>query len=304
MDLPKLFYSEPVYRPPSEGKKSLLITATIGCTYQCIYCYPYLKKKFAIRNIEDIKQDIKSAKILYGENIERIFLLDGNAFVMKPKDLIEIAEFSYKTHPNLKRISAYAHAKDITKKTDLDLKLIAKAGINMLYIGIETGDNNLLKLIKKRTDSVEIITAIQKLHKAGITVSGTIILGLAGNNPELSKSHAIKTAVLINQLNPSNNVDWYISALTLMIPPETQIETNVQTNQFIPMTNIEILKELKMIIKNISNNIHGCIFRANHASNYLTLKGNLSEDKEKLLNSIDYALENIDSLRAEYFRGL
>ncbi|WP_371803032.1 radical SAM protein [Candidatus Lokiarchaeum ossiferum] len=304
MTPPELFYSEPVYRPPSEGKKSLLLTATIGCSFKCTYCYPYKDKKFAIRDVFDIKKDIETAKILYKNQIERIFLLDGNAFVMKPADLIEISEYGYKIHPNLQRISAYAHAKDINRKSDEDLRKIAQSGLNMVYVGIETGDDILLDRIKKRTNAEELAKAAQKCHRAGIVFSGTIILGLAGSNEQESRRHAIKTAELINHMNPLSPTTWYISALTLMIPPGTPIEQEVLSHKLHPMSNLQILEELRMIIENISDDLNGCIFRANHASNYLPLKGILSKDKQKLLTTIDQGIKNPQSLKPEYFRGL
>jgi len=216
-----MFYSEPVFRPPSEAN-SLLLTVTIGCSFNCTFCYPYKHKKFSIRNIEDIKRDIDIARKIYGDSIRKIFLLDGNAFISKPDKLIEISKYCYKQHKNLQRVSAYAHANDIISKSDEDLLRIANSGLNMVYLGIETGDNDLLKSINKKTSAENLIKAAHKLHNSGIILSGTIILGLAGNNPELSKKHAISTAKLINEMNPKKNQNWYISALSLMLPPGTR----------------------------------------------------------------------------------
>ena len=172
-----IYYKEPVYRPPSEAN-SLLIQTTEGCTHKCAFCIGNEGKKFLIRDIEDIKKDIDTAKSLYADNVKKMFLLDGNAFVIKPDMLIEIAKYSYSKHPKLTRIGAYSHAHDILSKNDEELKLIADAGIKILYLGIETGDDELLKSINKQTTSEEIIKACNKLHKAGITLSATIILGL------------------------------------------------------------------------------------------------------------------------------
>lgn len=304
MSNPELFYVEPIYRPPSEGKKSLLLTATVGCAYKCSFCYPYKDKKFTIRKTADIVKDIKNARLIYGPHIERIFFLDGNAFVMKASDLITLAEESYKNHPRLQRVSSYAHAKDILRKSDEELRDIRKSGFNMVYMGIETGDDDILQQINKRITAKEMAEAAQKLHRANITLSGTIILGIAGNNLELSRRHAINTAKLINEMNPPKSMDWYISALTLMIPPGTPLAQEVQAGKFIPMTQVEILGELKEIITNIDNNVHDCIFRSNHASNYLALKGVLSQDKDYFLDSITKSLQDPSRLRPDYLRGL
>jgi len=298
-----MFYREPVFRPPSEGN-SLLLTVSIGCSYHCTFCYPYRMKKFEIRDIEDIKHDIDISKKLYGDSIRKIFLLDGNAFIVKPDKLIEISNYCYKQHKNLQRVSAYAHTNDIITKTDEDLLRIAKSGLNMVYLGIETGDNDLLKSINKKTTAENLIKAAHKLHNSGIILSGTIILGLAGNDSELSKKHAISTAKLINEMNPKRNQQWYISALSLMLPPGTELETDVKRGRFTPLNQKDTLIELKIFLENISDDLHSCIFRSNHASNYLALKGILAKDKDNLIQKVKYGLGHPESLRPEYNRGL
>ena len=304
MDFNDLYYEEPIYRPPSEGKKSVLITATVGCSFRCTFCYPYKDKKFSIRNLQEIKLDIQKARAIYGSRVERIFLLDGNAFVMKPEDLIEISKESYRIHPHLQRVSAYAHAKDINRKSDEELLEIRKAGLNMVYMGIETGDDNLLQKINKRTNAPELAQAAQKLHQANIILSGTIILGLAGSDPDASQHHAIDTANLINAMNPKRSQEWYISALTLMIPPGTPLETDLRSGSFTPLDHVGVLTELKQFLIHTSDNLHGCIFRSNHASNYLALKGILAQDKQYLMQSIEKGIENPLRLRPEFTRGL
>ncbi|MHA1795754.1 MAG: B12-binding domain-containing radical SAM protein [Promethearchaeota archaeon] len=304
MERSELYYEEPFYRPPSEGKKSLLLTATVGCSFNCTFCIPYRHKKFRIRPIQEIKADIRKARRIYGDHVERIFLLDGNAFVIKPATLIEITKTCYENHPRLQRISAYAHAKDILRKSDSELKKIREAGLNLVYMGIETGDDELLEKINKHTTAAELTKAAQKLHKAGITLSGTIILGLAGADPELSHRHAVKTANLINAMNPPSNQDWYISALTLMIPKGTPIAVMYDREEFIPLSQKGILNELRTIIAHTSNDLQDCIFRSNHASNYLVLKGVLSQDKGNFLQKIEIALRDPSILRPDFFRGL
>ncbi len=299
-----IYYKEPIYRPPSEAN-SLLIQATEGCAYNCDFCLGNEGKKFLIRPVEHIKHDIFNAHILYGNAVRKMFLLDGNAFIMKPDSLIEIAKYSYEIHPNLMRIGAYAHAKDILIKSDEELKEIARSGIKIVYLGIETGDDHLLTQINKKVTSDEIIEAIHKLYKAGITLSATIILGLAGNDQNASKNHAISTAKLINKIKPPTRVPWYISALTLMLPPGTVLNEKAEYGEFKPMNRLEILEELKIILENLDDDLHKCIFRSNHASNYLPLESNnLARNKNQLIESIQYAITHPEILKGELSRGL
>lgn len=299
----EIYYCEPVYRPPSEAY-SLLIQATEGCTFRCSFCVSNITKQFKIREIEDIRKDLDTAAEIYGSAVNRIFLLDGNAFVMPAKTIIEICNYAKQKFPNLERVGAYAHAKDILKKSIDELKEIAKSGLKIAYLGIETGDNDLLKAIGKHVTDEDLIRAAQMLHEADITLSGTIILGLAGNDKNASEKHALATANVINKMCPSTPKTWYISALTLMIPPRTEIFEQYKKGQFTAMNSIEILKELRLIVENISDNLRSCVFRSNHASNYLPIKGVLAKDKKEILKQIDYAIENPESLRPEYFRGL
>ena len=299
-----IYYKEPIYRPPAEAN-SLLIQATEGCCYNCAFCIGNEGKNFLIRPIDAIKQDIINARLLYRDQVRKMFLLDGNAFVIKPETLIEIAEFSFENHKKLKRIGAYAHVRDVLVKSDAKLKAIADSGIKILYVGLETGDNELLQQINKKVTAEEIIKAAHKLYKAGITLSGTVILGLAGNDREASIKHAKETAKLINNLKPKNSAHWYISALTLMIPQGTVIHDKMTQKEFDPMTNMQILGELKVLLENLNDDLEKCIFRANHSSNYLPLESNnLARNRKELIETVSYALMNPQILRSELFRGL
>ncbi|MCP4762209.1 MAG: radical SAM protein [archaeon] len=310
-----MYYKEPVFRPPSEAY-SLLIQATEGCTYRCTFCISNLRKEFKIRSFDEIKKDIDIAKEIYGRNVRKIFFLDGNAMVMPYDQLLEITQYAKEIFPNLERVSVYAHGKDILGKTDEELKILADSGLKMAYIGIETGNDELLKKIGKRQSSQDLVDAFHKLFRAGITPSGTIILGLAGNNKEISKIHMKDTAEFINRASPINILDdlknrgifeipiWYISCLALMIPPGTPIYKKKIKKLFEPMNSKEILEEMRILIENISQNVKNCIFRSNHASNFLAIKGMLSNDKEEILNLIDRNLIDGKDIRPEYFRAL
>lgn len=299
-----IYYKEPVYRPPSEAN-SLLIQVTEGCSYNCTFCIGNEGKKFLVRKTDDIKKDIDQSVSLYGNNVRKLFFLDGNAFTIKPEQLIEISAYAMAKHPRLTRIGAYAHARDVLTKTDSDLEKIKQAGLTIVYLGIETGDDLLLSIINKRVTSEEIALAVQKLYKAGITLSATIILGLAGNNKEASRRHAIQTATLVNNIKPEPPVPWYVSALTLMIPRGTTIYNDVKTEQFKPMTNLEILEELLCFLEHLDDDLSKCIFRANHASNYLDLESNnLAKNKNKLIDEVKRAITKPQILKLEHFRGL
>ena len=309
MKLDGIYYKEPVFRPPSEGR-SVLIQATEGCTYQCSFCISNMGKVFKIRKEEEIKKDLDVAKKVYGNNARRLFFLDGNAMVMPFKLLHELTLYAMKLFPKLERVSVYAHAQDILKKTEEELKSLSKAGLKMVYIGIETGYDPLLKEIGKRTNKNEIVKAFHKCFKTGITPSGTIILGLAGKNKELSRKHMLNTADLINKANPTNIIkngpipNWYISCLALMLPNGTKMHKKLVEKRFETLNADEILEEMKVLIGNTSDDLRNCIFRSNHASNYLAIKGTLSEDKQKILQLIESNLKTRENIRPEYFRGL
>ena len=295
---------DPVFRPPSEWD-ALLIAITNGCTRKCTFCAMYRSKMFSIRkDIEEIKKEIKIAGATYGNRVRKVFFEDGNAFVVKPEVLIELTEHCYKIHPNLKKVSAYAHAKDIIKKSDEDLKKIAESGFTMVYVGVESGDDEVLKACNKGTTQDELTLAAQKCHKAGISWSGIFLLGLAGNDPEKSRKHAIESAKLINRMAPPTPINWYISPLTLGITPGTELWTQKSTGEFKPCSSTQILEELYIMIEHTSDDLQKCIFNTNHASNYLNLKGELSRDKKQFLKAVENGIKNPNMRRPDFLRRL
>ena len=282
---------EPVFRPPSEWD-AFLLGVTNGCTHRCTYCSMYIDKKFSIRkDIEGIKNEIDLANKNYGNRISKVFFEDGNAFTVKPEMLTEITEYCSKTLPKVSKISAYAHAKDIVKKTDEDLRRLAEAGFTMVYVGIESGDDEVLKAVGKGTTQDEFALAAQKCHQAGIAWSGIFLLGLAGSDPEKSRKHAIESARLINRMAPPEPIAWYISPLTLGISPDTELWHQQQRGEFQMGSFSQILRELQTMITHTDDSLRNCVFNSNHASNYLSLKGKLGKDKAAFLHAIDRALE-------------
>lgn len=301
-----IYYCSPVFRPPSEGN-SLLIQLTEGCTYKCDFCMSNLRKEFKVRDIKKVKQDLDAARTQYGPNVKRIFFLDGNAMVTPTDKLLEVTNYADLLFPNLERCGVYAHSKDIIKKTDEQLKALSDAGLKIAYVGFESGYDELLKRVHKHALKEDHIKASKKLFKANITLSATLINGLGGaNNPELSKKHAIESADLVNKICPDDDRTWYIAFLSLMVPPGTELFKRKQEDQFEEMSSDQILKELQIFVEHIdfpNKNAH-CVFRSNHASNYLPIKGVLEKDKEKILDVIEYGFTHQESLRPESYRGL
>ncbi len=294
----------PVFRPPSEWD-SLLISVTNGCTHRCTFCSMYLTKKFSVRkNIEEIKDDIRKAGEMFGSRVEKIFFEDGNAFVVKSDVLIELTKYCYQQHPNLRKVSSYAHVQDILKKSDDDLKRLANAGFTMVYVGIESGDDQVLKDCNKGATQDDYALAAQKCHQAGIDWSGIFLLGLAGNDPEKSHRHAVASAKLINRMAPPTPRKWYISPLTLEMTPGSEILSQNLENKFQPCTSTQILEELYTLIENTADDLTDCIFNTNHASNYLSLKGELGKDKKDFLRRVEAGIKDPAVRRPEYMRGL
>jgi len=303
----KIYYCTPVFRPPSEGN-SLLIQLTEGCTYRCDFCMSNLRKHFKIRSVDEVKRDLDiGARSKYSLSVRKLFFLDGNAMVTPIEKLLELTNYAMKNFPNLERVSVYAHAKDILKKSDDDLKALSDAGLKIAYVGFESGSDKLLNMVHKNATKMDFINASKKLMKADITLSATFINGLGGaNNKSISKTHALESADLVNKICPDDERIWYIAFLSLMVPPGTVIHEKKLRNEFKEMNSYEILSELKLFIEtiNFSNKSANCIFRSNHASNYLPLRGVLERDKSKILNLIESGLKNKNSLRAEHYRAL
>jgi len=285
-----IYYCNPVFRPPSEGN-SLLIQLTEGCTFKCDFCMSNLRKNFKIRSVDEVKRDLDiGARSKYSPSVHKLFFLDGNAMVTPVEKLLELTNYAMKKFPNLERVGVYAHAKDILKKSDDDLKALSNAGLKIAYVGFESGSDELLKMVHKNATKTDFINASKKLMKADITLSATFINGLGGaNNESVSKIHALESADLVNEICPDDERIWYIAFLSLMVPPGTVMHEK-------KLRNIETI--------NFPNKSANCIFRSNHASNYLPVRGVLERDKSKILNLIESGLKNRNILRAEHYRAL
>jgi len=277
-----LQYNEPVFRPPGESQSAIL-QATIGCSCnKCTFCEMYTSKKFSSRNFDDVKSDIeKLAKIYSG--VRKVFLADGNAFVLSANKLIPILEEINQQFGKIQRISSYALPKDIITKSDDELKRLRSLGLKLLYIGIETGDDELLRLINKGETFQSIVDGISKAHDAGIETSIMIINGLGGK--KYSYQHAIRSAQIINLLNPK-----FLSTLTLSLPFGLEHFKNRFNGDYQQQTIKELFEELKVFIEH--TNVQNVIYRSDHVSNNLILKGVLSKDNEMIIRQIDEAIRN------------
>lgn len=287
-------YDMPLYRPPSEAG-SLIFQVTLGCSHnRCAYCVMYRTKKFRIRPWEDLKSDILEGA-LHARSARKIFLADGDALVIDTSYMLRILSFLYEEFPNLERVSAYANPSNILEKSEADLEKIREAGLHLLYFGIESGDDDLLVNIRKGADSEQLVQSARKAMEAGFLLSATVILGIAGKKG--SFRHALETARVCSAINPH-----YLSALTLMIEDTNRYFFHCLGEAWEMMDKIESLEELKTMIEHLE--LQNCIFRSNHASNYLPIKAVLNEEKERLLSEIDGALQNPDVLRPEFLRAL
>lgn len=289
-------YFGTVIRPPSEAE-SYILQVTYGCSHnKCTFCPTYLDKPFRIRPVNEVMEDIKMAQNLTPQT-RRVFLADGNAMVLSNQKLMPILNALNSAFPKLQRIGIYANAVDILRKTDQELKELCAKKLLIIYIGLESGSNKVLERVNKGATAEETIKAVRKVQNAGFKVSVIGLLGLGGT--DLWNEHAVATGKAVSAMNP-----LYFSLLTLMVVPGTELHRQYKEGEFTLSEPLDMLREMRVVIENI-NVLSGCIFRTNHASNYLPLEGRLPNDKKRLLKIIDQALAKGEScLRPEILRGL
>ncbi len=290
-----LQYDEPVFRPPSEAD-SLILQATLGCSHnKCAFCGMYKMKAFRIRKFEDFQRDVNIVKKEYPE-VRRVFLADGDALAIKTGQLQKILRLLYHSFPRLERVTSYANPSNLLHKSEAELQLLREEGLKILYFGVETGDDELLNRINKGATRAEVIEAGRQAVAAGFKLSVTVILGLGGK--ERSERNARETATILNEIQPH-----YVGALTLMLGPFENYFISEVGEKWAPLERDEFLRELRMLVEGLEMEKE-CVFRTNHASNYLALGGTLPQDKEAILETIDYALKNPKVLRPDYLRAL
>jgi radical SAM superfamily enzyme YgiQ (UPF0313 family) len=274
----EILHDYPLYRPPSEAN-SIIFQITLGCSFnKCSFCNMYRTKEYVERPWEEIKSEIDLAANAYPE-AQRIFLADGDALNVATEKLIQILVYLYAKFRNLKRISCYAMPKNILQKKDDELYKLRAAGLSMLYVGIETGNDTLLKKVTKGATSKGIIQSCQRAKQHGYILSCMIIMGLGGKT--YTKEHIRDTGRIISEIAPD-----YLGALTLYLEDGIYNEFMIKFGElFTALDDIEVLEELERLILDF-NPMTPVIFRANHASNVYSLGGTIPQDKQKLLSLI------------------
>lgn len=286
-------YKGKVYRPPSEAY-SLIIQVTYGCSHnRCAFCDMYDDKHFAMRPMEEIREDFELARRVY-RRVERVFLADGDALMRKTDDLVQILGLIYGLFPECQRVNCYASPTSLQIKSEEELRLLREKGLKMVYMGLESGCDAVLERMDKGHTAAQIIAAGQKARRSGLQLSVTAISGLGSR--ELWREHAVETAQAFNAMNPE-----YIGLLTLMVEPGTPLEKWVREGSFYVLKPVEVMQEMELFLQHIDS--PGSVFRMNHASNYLTLKGTLNQDRERLLQQVRQGLAG-RGLKDEFLRGL
>ncbi|MCP5050237.1 MAG: radical SAM protein [bacterium] len=269
-------YDEPLFRPPAEAY-SLIFQVTLGCSWnRCAYCEMYTTKQFRPRKESEVLAEIRQAGEMY-RDVRKIFLADGNAMVLSTKRLLRILEVIKESFPGVGRVSTYAMPGDISSKSIDQLKALYEAGLQLVYVGVESGDDDVLDMVAKSETAASTLEGLQKAHEVGIKSSVMIVNGLAGR--KYSEQHAINSAKLLNRIQP-----LYFSTLILTLPYGEDRYRERFKGDYVAMGVPELLNEMGLLIANTE--LDRTIFRSNHASNFLPLKGTLSRDKAKLLSII------------------
>lgn len=290
-------YEGNIFRPFSEAN-SYLLQCTIGCSHNgCTFCGMYKDKRFRIRPLSEIKEDILMAASRMGK-VEKVFLCDGDAIAIETSMLLEILAELKNAFPALRHVGTYAGPISILKKTMSELAALRNAGLTKAYLGVETGDDRLLREVNKGVGYDEMLRAGLNLRNAGINLSSMVLLGLAGRG-ERSAEHAAATAKITNEMKPE-----YLAALTITPVPGTVLYTKMKRGEFELPDAFETLEEMKILFENIT--IDGLKFVGVHASNYLPVNGTLQRDREKMLALINSVLEKRDPslVKPEHMRGL
>lgn len=287
-------YSGRVFRPPSEAR-SLIVQVTYGCSHNtCCFCDMYKEKRFTIRPLQEVLEDFRLARQYYSR-VPRIFLADGDALMRRQEDLEVILDHVRETFPECQRVSCYASPGSIHAKTPEQLAVLRGKGLEMVYMGLESGSDAVLELMQKGHTAASIIQAGKKVRAAGIKLSVTAISGLGGQ--DMWQTHAVETGKALSEMKPE-----YIGILTLMQEPGTPLAEWIRQGKFRVLDPAQVLQETALMLRNIDS--EGSVFRMNHASNYLNLRGTLNGDLDAMLARIEGGLDDPGRLKPEQFRAL
>jgi len=324
----EIYYEQPPYRPPSEAY-SLLVRVTRNCSWnRCEFCCMYRGQKLEIRPVEEVKNDIRSMKAhvdaikewawanghgdrvdqvarangvmwLDGGEVKNVFIADSNSVIMKSEDLAEIIRFLCETFPSIERVTSYARAKTLVKKSMEDLRLLRDAGLTRLHVGLETGDAELLEIIQKGATPEEMILGGKKALEAGFELSEYIMPGLGGR--EMWQQHARGTAHVLNEVNPH-----FIRLRTLYVVPDTPLAERYERGQFTRQTTEGLLREVRLLIAELT--VSSDFVVSDHIANrYMWgIDGRPSLDKERMLQEVDRLIEAAKDSDEKYpvYRGL
>ena len=289
-----MHYEGYIIRPPSEAN-SILLQATVGCSHnKCTFCGAYKGERFKIKSDDIIMEDIAFAA-RHCRNQDRLFICDGDALIIPQKRLLNMLTEIKAQLPWIKRVGVYANTKGIRMKTPEELKALHEAGLGIAYMGLETGDDETLKAIHKGADAATMIEMGRKIREAGVKLSITVLLGIAGR--DRSQIHAQATGGVLTAIDPE-----YVGALSLMLIPGTPLCTDHASGTFPLIEPIEMLREIRTMVEHTT--LSNGLFHANHASNYLPIRAKFPEEKQKTLNLIDAALGGRVALKPEFLRAL
>jgi radical SAM superfamily enzyme YgiQ (UPF0313 family) len=289
-----MHYEGMMIRPPSEAN-SILLQVTLGCSHnKCTFCGTFRDKRFDIKKDDIIFEDIEFAR-QHCRRQNRLFICDGDAMIVPQKRLVKILKQIRNRLPWVERIGLYANTKGIGMKSDEQLKELKELGVKLVYMGLESGDDQILKEIRKGADSAKMIKMGKRVKKAGMKLSVTVLVGLGGK--KRSKSHALETGRVLSAIDPD-----FVGVLSLMLVPGTELNDKFQKGEFVLINPEEMLEELGLMIS--STNLSNGLFHANHASNYLPIRAKLPEEKEKTLELISQALQGNVELKPEFMRAL
>jgi radical SAM superfamily enzyme YgiQ (UPF0313 family) len=290
-------YEGQLYRPPSEAD-SLILQATIGCSYnRCTFCAMYREKKFRVRPIEELEQEIGWAVANADEPVRKVFLADGDALIAKSSYLLALLERLRTAFPDLQRVSCYASPQALQVRSVAEMRALREAGLTLYYLGIESGHDSVLTRLEKGVDAAEMIRVARKAGEAGVKLSTMILLGAGGR--ALSEEHARESSRVVNAIQPR-----FVSTLVMTPVEGTPLFEQAARGEVDELSPLKLARELHTFLSGLA--LEGSVFRSNHASNYLALAGSLPKDKARLVASLERVLADPRAarFRPDWSRGL